>query len=740
MAASDLAGLALSWHQFDRMTRFVNEANPGTHDLAQAATTAAAAAADAAGVEYQLEFVSGDDDALYISGSNAISAGFKKTASEGAGTCFYMHATFGSGNGSGTLPMFGRYTGGANQLRATLTSGAVAFQLVDSAGNPQTNTGYSPADGERVHIFAQYTNETSLDAGDGLVEVYVYSDAGVLLASDTLPMANLTANSSAETEIHLCGQSRASTTCPNLSCHVFAAFDRALDTTEREWLVNTGAGRRWWDIKRQDLVGGGETFSTPVSGDHHGNLSAIGGMFDEHRQIIALSDSYGWLVNNGGRPIAALPQAAAFNRWAAVSLPYDNPSMFGVFRANTTAGLATANINDTNNYETEGGAAAYAATPYHGVSAVIGSGFVADTTLFTVEADRTATVDGETGTFEDAAHQDYAAFVSYVWPGVATPYSSIEVAGQAADLSAGAIAGQAASTPLIDIGDYNAGTPIGFDIVGPTAPGADQSLDIIDVTLVKTDGGGSPVTGTYLCTLADNSWGWSGYGANTASSGGGKTVSTLQVQHWLDAHSIDDAQGITVVGYMDLEPVSQATHYTRIKGVIDEWTAAHAASSRTGSITFLAVVPPCIATDGSGADSVDSVKMHAYEMRKACEQLATEYPEQFAWASIPEFTEYQHWTSTDPNSDPVFDLQDDSGSDWLAANGFATIDYGTNAGSFLATTNGSTPRDLMSDGGHPDVEVGNVFFWQIVTDAVPAGSGLTPGLNQRPNTYLMGFD
>lgn len=724
MAAGDIAGITLSWHQFDRIDRLVNEANPGTFDLfTPTGGVAPTWAADATGVEYQAPFVNGVADVLAIVGSNTISNGFKPTSSDGSSVNYYLHATFGSGNAAGTLPIAGRYAGGVNEFRLMLVSGELQFVMVDGNTNPIIDSNVSPANGDRVHVFFGYTNESSAGANDGVSTLHVYDDGGTLIGSASSEVVgNLAAAGTAGREIHLGGQGPGSNTSPNFAAHAFAAFNRVLTEEERLWIINGGVGRRWWTVKQAQLEAGGEVFGGPAGSSFYGNTGAVSGLFSSHRQVMYLSDSYGWLVSNGGRPIAALTQAIAPATWAAIQLPYDNPSMFGTFNTSGSLGVTPTAINASSSYAVDGGSGAYTLHPYHGVRFAIGTGFAgANAPIASVTVDRASTADGEAGTFEDPAVESYGAIVTYRLP-TASAYPSIRVNGTTVSLTG--TAGQANQTGVIFVDNYQSGSPVSFTIDGPTKPGSTQQLEILGVTLVKLDGNLNPIKGFYLTGIADDSWSYSGHGADLASIGN-KQYSAAQARYYIDATSIDDAQDITVLCYMDIEPVNQANHKLRIESVLESWRAAHAASNRTGRINFLIIVPPCVATGNSGFDSIDAVKYGCYEMRKACEEIAAS-DSGFAWISIPEYTEYNHWTSIDVNHGN-FDLGDDSGSDWLAANGFSTISYGTNEDVNLATTNGTAPRDLMTDGAHPDSEVGNVFFWSIVSAGLQgAGSPSNP--------------
>lgn len=709
-----LSAAALGWWQFDRIGRLSNEVSPGTFDLEQAGSALPSFNADGAGIEYEATFADGTSDALQIAGSNVIANGFKPTGSDGSSASYYLHPTF-DAQGSGTDTYLGKFGAGGNEFRVFSSDDEIRFSVVDREENTELRSGVSPTAGQRVHVFAGWMNESSDGEADGIAWLRVYGDDGALLGEDMVAnFGHLSADGS--NPVFIGGESAADTNSGDVSMHAVAAFNRGLSSVEEEWIVNGGAGRRWWDLHRAGLVADGETFGSP-SGGYFGQIDRAGGLFGENHRLVYLSDSYGWLVFNGGRPIAGILQGVAPDRWSAIQLPYDDPSIFGTFASAGADGVNMAPINEINEYHVEGGNDHYAATPYHGVSAVIGTGYIPETPIFRVEIDRANTQDGDAGTFEDPSEPHYAALVTYRRP-ASNGYTPVLVNGELRNFNGG-VARQAASSGLVPLPDYDEGSALSFDISGATGVGADQYLDIIGVTIVKVDAAGNPRPGFYLSGIADNSWAFGSFG-NDMESTGDKVVSAEQMRYWIDATSIDDSQDVTFLYYLDGEFRSIESHVSKISSAIDVLDTAHAASKSTGRVTHLVVIPPVKANGNDVGQTVDGWKACMYRMRKACEQIAADRPN-VAWVSIPEFTEYSHWTSIDFDRGG-FDLEDYSGSEWLIENGFSTITYGGIERN-LATTDGTSPRDLMTDGAHPDSEVANVFFNRIWTDVVPASSG-----------------
>jgi len=207
---------------------------------------------------------------------------------------------------------------------------------------------------------------------------------------------------------------------------------------------------------------------------------------------------------------------------------------------------------------------------------------------------------------------------------------------------------------------------------------------------------GERIHGLYYSALADASWTYGGFGANSPSTGN-KQFSLENLTHWLDVTTLDRDQPLRVFFYVDVEDKPKATVKPQMESMIDVVRAA-AVSVGLDDARFCIVIPHFHIVSGAGGPMQSIARFE--EQRDAAFEIALTN-EDVAVASI-----------FDATDQVLFDGSPEA-VQWLVANGYSTLSYGQITRD-LAGKTGEGGDLLDAQRLHPKNNAGAAFFAHIL--------------------------
>ena len=222
--------------------------------------------------------------------------------------------------------------------------------------------------------------------------------------------------------------------------------------------------------------------------------------------------------------------------------------------------------------------------------------------------------------------------------------------------------------------------------------GTNKYFDIATGTYYYGDEDGNPNSGFYFSTVSDNSWSFSGFGANEEGDDThDKKFSLEQFTYFLDITTLDREQPVLFFWFLASEDRTVNNLKNQMSAMINQ---VNDATNEIGleSVEHLIVVPPQF-----------SISQGAMENN---EEAA------FAIASEREDTSALSIYSA---TDGVFFDGSDSSREWLDAHGYDSFEYGSNSVNLIAETGG----DLLDNSNiHPKDALSATFFASVVGNVI----------------------